>query len=482
MPRKRNQKIYRLSGGKFYGKGGFGCVHDLLDITKLIDVGILTTKNCGTFENAITKSNSNSNVVTDNITFDNINDHVIKLFVDEKAYIDEKKRVIELFKQFKKETNAYKRFINKNASSNVSNNASRKVSKKIGFHDIFPSFHVYGELVVNSQTLISADIKGIDFVKDLLKDCRFGLSETSKLYFVTMDKLSNSLEDLLKQSDIETIIPYNDFIISAAKLIKKLDLLHNLGYIHGDIKPLNILYKGKELYFGDIGGIIHINELIEKGKNVYTQGYTFPMKGRSSMTSIPNSANTKPEDTDTEQQNALISKISCNYEFCKSIGLKNGNMVKQYVNGYFNDLYQHIMEMKTNVNKPFFSTKSSNVSLFYKNFEFADKLPLGITLGLIMQKYHQSKSLKKETLTDTKTIEEQLNVLESEYDIDIFVRDSNMPLLNNMIYHVCQDINIPRANSNTNTSFSSPIVCDIKPQEENSSVREHLAKVWGVVM
>ena len=62
-----------------------------------------------------------------------------------------------------------------------------------------------------------------------------------------------------------------------------MNILHEKGFVHCDLKPDNILVNDGSFYFTDLGHTKKINEVVKKGTMVRTPSYSISLDKLSSL-------------------------------------------------------------------------------------------------------------------------------------------------------------------------------------------------------
>lgn len=242
MPKKRNQKLYRLfKGGQFRAEGGFGCVFDYDDLTNIPaeKISFHTKSNVVKNTNNITNSQVNARKLFNRTPAEN---YVVKIFKSENAYRNE---MNELFK----------------LKSNINVNT---------YNRLFPNFYEFGEIYIDQQ--VSDKLNGCKKLKGIDKGV---------IYFIVMKAMKHSLEDFLSKKIVSPSISsfYDNFV----NLLDRMNILHEKGFVHCDLKPDNILVNDGSFYFTDLGHTKKINEVVKKGTMVRTPSYSISLDKLSSL-------------------------------------------------------------------------------------------------------------------------------------------------------------------------------------------------------
>jgi serine/threonine protein kinase len=300
MPKKRNQNLYKftlskkqnnkLVGGKFIGQGAFGCIYDMEDVQNVFNTGadfeLLKKFGKGKkFTNANNSNsdsnNNNNNAVAqippeDRIAFMRKNEQkVVKVFFDQQSFNDEVREIDNIIRIFK-----------------------RNNTNAMNYSEIFPEFYEYGILQFERSI---GSLVGLKFKQcDAFKQNKATIDRDRYIYFVSMKKLKCSLRDLFKSLyDVFNNIRFNqasystneivdatltsqklptlfEFEQNMSNLVANMHKMHDNSILHSDIKPENILVDfDNKLYFGDMGGLITLDEYHRKGPKTYTKGLHF---------------------------------------------------------------------------------------------------------------------------------------------------------------------------------------------------------------
>ena len=319
MPKQSNQSLYNITGGALLGQGGFGCVFDLQDLTVLmthpsISYGFDVQLNKGggltkgsrkqnstsskikvNYDpNFITKSLSRQSSIgindknTDEAIYElmkqNTNTKVAKIFTDESSYQDEKKELMKIKSVF----------------------GDR-------YEELFPKFHQLGWISWEKGDTIGEKVVLGALPCTITR--KGAIHGAHTFYFVIMDKMSYSLDAILKPKQNDSLLNLDDFAPKIIDLVSRMKLMHNEGVVHCDIKPQNILMNSNNImYFTDLGGASHTSKFKKTGTRVSSSGFTVMYTPRANRT------------TEAKYDERLLVELNDNcmfFHISRILGIKN---------------------------------------------------------------------------------------------------------------------------------------------------------------
>jgi serine/threonine protein kinase len=357
MPKKRQQHLYRLTGGDFRGEGGMGCVYDTTDLLKLIDnpkvdvefEAFEATRRSNRNSNSNSNSNNSNTSAGLSLLRSAAKDKVAKVFVSADAYTQEKNEIANMKRMFK--------------------------VKGADFAAFFPTIYQCGYVTWRSENT-STRQKVVESLpcKNILRGIRaVDGTPVHTLFFITMQKLEYSLDDVLK-GKVRTNAA--DVRRQLEDLVVRMHEMHALGMVHCDIKPQNILADtGGRFFFVDLGGVRNLKDFGKHGSSLRSRKYSIVFS---------------PEDMEAERQfdEELLDDLDeCfKYLVCRLLGIKSiSTLIETFRTARNEALYS-----KKNSNSNANSNAKQDVLLYVDNFAMA------MTIGMYIKALSEGRGKSDE--------------------------------------------------------------------------------------
>jgi serine/threonine protein kinase len=89
--------------------------------------------------------------------------------------------------------------------------------------------------------------------QNILPVYKFGRLENNRPYFI-MEHATGTLKGYFRKPDGSSQLAFAEGLVPFVEQIARaLDYIHQNGYIHQDVKPINLLMKGEHVYLADFG-------------------------------------------------------------------------------------------------------------------------------------------------------------------------------------------------------------------------------------
>ena len=89
---------------------------------------------------------------------------------------------------------------------------------------------------------------------------------SSETYFIVVEKLTTTVTDLFERNDM--YFKKIDILKLGIQLVKKIRKLHEIGYVHLDLKPDNFMFNNSENAFFNINNNPVLSHKIELGDHL----------------------------------------------------------------------------------------------------------------------------------------------------------------------------------------------------------------------
>ena len=330
-------------------------------------------------------NNSNNNDDSDEnqlrLLRNDIKNKVAKVFVSQTAYSEEKNEVSNI-KQFFKEHNT-------------------------DYNIYFPNVYQCGYVTwkrnnVEAEDNVRTTLSCRKILKGFVPD--HGNENIHTLYFIIMDKLEYSLEDVFNKkrgykkefrNEKENMVKLVSSLLDLADRMRE---MHEFGIVHCDIKPQNILADTKGvLYFVDLGGVRHTEAFSKQGSSVRTRRFSIVFT---------------PDDEEAERQfdeDLMYDLDECfKYLVCRLLGIKNISV-----------LIDSFRKLKSSVTSKSAKTKEKDELLLY-----VDNFALAITFMMFIKQFVEEKAPKRSAFKQLENVTRDLFLNVGSHSIQFSPRDT----------------------------------------------------------